>query len=49
MFNLQAHKGYFPIVNLRLASKPANNQTPAISTYLLTAIISMLFLPKLTG
>ena len=45
MFNLQAHTGYFPIVNLRQGSKPANNQSPAVSTYFLTAIVSMLFLP----
>ena len=30
MFNLQAHKGYFPIVNVRLFIKPINNQAAAI-------------------
>ncbi len=30
MFNLQAHKGYFPIVNVRLFIKSINNQAAAI-------------------
>jgi len=33
------------MVNLRLISKPANNQTTAVDPIFLTAIVHMLFLP----